>query len=190
MANKTPQKGARAWPPPSSLDDADKLLGEIGEAARQIQRNLADQDDEVSAITAHYETLNGPLEETIKIKFAALMRYATANRARILPDDKKSLALSQGTIGFRSTPSKVEIEGDEELVIKMLLRRRLKDLCRVKWELDKNAIKANPERVANVPGIAIVPGENFFAEPLEVDTETVKLSKKVPAPRAAQREAA
>lgn len=182
MANKTPAKGARAYPPPASVEDADRLLGEIGAAARIIERLLIDEEEEKSAIAAHFAAERAPHEEALKVKFAALNRWALDSRAKVFPEGKKSLDLSQGIIGFRATAAKVVIDEDmERAVIKALLRRKLTRMVRVKVEPDLNAIKKEPERVAGIAGLALVPGENFFAEPVEVDVERVTLTKKVPA---------
>lgn len=181
MANKTPLKGARAYPPPASKEDADRLLGEIGAAARAIERLIGEEEEERAAAAAHYAAQRAPHEEALKVKFAALARWALDNRATVFPADKKSLELPQGLIGFRSTPIKVEIADDmERAVIKALLRRHLRHMVRTKVEPNLQAIKEERERVEGIPGIAFVSGENFYAEPLEVDVDAVKLTKKVP----------
>lgn len=192
MANKTPAKGARAYPPPASKEDADKLLGEIGAAARALEQLELEAEDEIAATKAHYATQAAPHEETIKIKMAALWRWAVDNRGKEFPKDKKSLDLAQGVIGFRATPTKVEIDEElEKAVIKALLRRKLKHMVRIKVEPDLQAIKKEPGRVEGIAGITFVDGENFFAEPIDVDVEKVKLTKKVPARRgAAEKQAA
>jgi phage host-nuclease inhibitor protein Gam len=182
MGRKTPKKTALAYPPPATQEDADEMLGGIGECCRLIEVLAAEAEGEIAAIVARHAPRLRLNAEKVKAKFKALSRWAHDKRPQLFAGEKKSLALPQGRLGFRDTPPKVALEegADEEAIAAELLARGLTDLVRQTVKLDRQAIIKNPERIpADITAIDVEGGEVFFVEPIGIDLEKTKLTKKV-----------
>lgn len=171
---------AKAEAVPSSREEADTLLGQIGALQREVERIEADLSDQVSRSKADAKKRADPLVKQAEAKFVALMAWANASRETLLVEGRKSLALSQGTIGWRRAPPAVRVEkGQEDAVIAALEAAGLTDLLREVVELDKEAILREPARVGGIPDIMVEQAEHFWIKPLDVRVERKATSAKV-----------
>lgn len=122
-------------PVPASREEADALLGRIGDDQRQLELISAGLTETVARekLAAAAEAL--PIAGRLKESFAALHVWAQANRAELLERGRKSVSLSQGTIGWRMGNPEVRIgRGQEDLVVATLGRLGRGELIRTRQE--------------------------------------------------------
>lgn len=157
---------------PLTREEAEQLAGELATLARRIEAAELEAAEKIQSIKVALKAETAALSAEARSKFAALMAWANAHRAEILPKDRKSLTIAAGTIGWRVGNARVAVE-DEAAAIAWLEAHDLVKFVRIDVSLDKNALLEAPlEEVAEIPGIEIVPGrENFFFKPLEVERE-------------------
>lgn len=168
---------------PKSREEADALLAELGTLQRQLERIDLDLSEVVAAAKKSAAEKAKPLADQIRAKVAALCAYATASRDELIPAGRKSVNLSQGTLGFRMAPPAVKVaKGQEEFVITTLRRLGLEDLLRETVELDREAILRDPSRIAGLAGISVEQTETFYVKPLDVSVEQSVTSAKVTDP--------
>ena len=168
---------------PADLEAANALVGEIGTLQRQIDRIDLDLSEAVAALKKQAGDDAKPLADQVKAKVAALMAFATANRETIIPAGRKSVALSQGTIGFRLGNPTVKIaKGQDEAVIATLERLGLEKLLRRETAIDKEAILREPGTIQGLAGIGVAQVETFYVKPLDVASEQAVTTSTVTDP--------
>lgn len=152
-------------------EDAEQLLHDIGGAQRRVIEIEQVMNDELSAIKKKYEQHAQPHNEDITVKFRQLHGWAESNRDRLLDGKLKTCRLATGEISWRLRPPSVRIT-QAETVIETLKRLGLSELVRMKEEVAKDLILADPDRVEGVKGISVVSGvEDFVAKPFSSEIE-------------------
>lgn len=74
-------------------------------------------------------------------------------------------------VSWRVRPPKVNLRGVPKLLDMLKGDRKLKKFVRVKEEINKDAILADPKAVQDIKGISISSGvEDFVIKPFEVET--------------------
>lgn len=169
MAKPT-RKKAPALPVPRTQAEAEHLLARIGELQREIGRIEADMNDRLAAVKAEHEEAAGPLNLEIETVFSALHAWAEANRDMLCPGRLKTAKLASGEISWRTTPPSVRI-AQPDVVMERLKGMGLHDFIRVREEVDKTRILAEPQRVDAVKGISLVQREEFVAKPFSTEIE-------------------
>ena len=164
---RQPQKrAAETAPVPQNADQASALLAEIGEAQRQIEAAQAALDECVASAKVGAEAVVKPLQAAIALKTRGLEIWATANRDTLTHGGKtKTIALPAGALFWRLAPPAVRIAKLED-AIEALRSKGLLRFLRMKTEVNKEALLAEPETAGAIPGITIASaGEAFVAEP-------------------------
>ncbi len=175
MATKSKTRAANLAVP-QSLDEATTAVGRIGELQREIARTQADLSDEVARIKASAERAVAPLREEVEALTEGVRIWAEAHRMKLTDGGKvKYAGLATGRILWRLRPPRVSVRG-VEAVLEALKTMGLGRFIRVTEELDKDALRREPEVADTVPGISIgSAGEDFVIEPLDVVlSETVE----------------
>ena len=108
------------------LETADWALTKIAEAENEIEKNKSYADMQRHKIDEWETDVNKEFENTISFMKSHLQLY-------LQTQDKKSIKLINGNIGFRKRQDKWHIPNSEELV-KALESTELHDLIRVKKE--------------------------------------------------------
>ena len=108
------------------LETADWALTKIAEAENEIEKNKSYADMQRHKIDEWETDINKEFENTISFMKSHLQLY-------LQTQDKKSIKLINGNIGFRKRQDKWNIQNNEELV-KALESTELHDLIRVKKE--------------------------------------------------------
>jgi phage host-nuclease inhibitor protein Gam len=141
----------------------------FGCAEREHARIKADEGDQIAAIrAANVERLNELEAEQEKL-LNGIQYYAEAHRAELCPGNTKTANVQTGEISWRIDTPSVKVNG-EEAVIELLRARGLDRFVRVKESVNREAIKADPEAVAGIPGIKIVSGvEKFSVKAYDVE---------------------
>ena len=165
---------------PSTQAEAEKLLADIGRLQRQVVKIEADMNDQLAGIKDRHEKLAQPANEQIEIKFQALHAWAEAHRSELLKGKSKTAQLSTGELLWRTTPPAVKFRRGAkiEAIIAQLEDAKLFDLVRTVKEVNKEAILADPARVADIPSIEIRQREEFVAKPFESQIERAEPVKQ------------
>ncbi|CAA0130246.1 Uncharacterised protein [Starkeya nomas] len=167
MAVKSKTRGANL-PVPQNREEASAAVRVIGELNRDIARITADMNDELAAVKERYENAAAPLRERSEAATEGLKMWAEANRSTLTGGDKtKTVDLGTGEIKWRLRPPSVRLRG-EDTVIEKLRALGLGRFIRTKVEVNKEALKAEPDVARTVAGVSISSGgEDFVVEPFE-----------------------
>lgn len=158
------------FPVPQSRDEAAATVRAIGDLNRQHARLEADMNDQLARIKEAFETKGEPLRQAAAEKTEGLKMWAEANRMALTGGDKtKTVDLGTGILKWRLRPPSVRLTRIEE-VIARLKTLGLTRFLRVKEEVNKDALQAEPEVAQTVAGISIgSAGEDFIVEPFEAE---------------------
>ena len=146
-------------------------VGRIGAAQVQLSRLKASLEVTVAQANLAYENAVAPLRKAIDADTELLRGYFDANRSSLLTGDKKSVALTTGTIGLRKTASKIVVADANSLLALLQQDDALRRFVRSKTEtvVDIAALGAEPNVAATIPGVSVEGGTDaFFVKPLMV----------------------
>lgn len=180
MASKKQKLKEDAVPTPTSREEAERLLAEIGREQREVSLIEQAMNEELEQVKAKHHEQAKPYNDSIEGKFAALHRWAEANRDSLLAKGGKTARLATGLLTWRLTPPKVNVRGTDK-VLAALDRFGLTRFVRTKREIDKDAILREPEAVEGVEGLSISQKEEFAAVPDESEIERAEPSSKASA---------
>lgn len=156
-------------PVPQNRDQAASYVKEIGDAMREVSRIEHDLNDRMASAKAEAQAAAGPHQSKIKMLTEGLKTWAEANRDALTEGGRtKTADLGTGKLLWRLAPPRVTVSGGEA-VIEALARLGLEKFLRRKVEVDKEAMRADPDTARLVPGVTIgSAGEDFAVEPFEV----------------------
>jgi len=156
---------ARNLPVPQDETEANETIARIGKIDREVKRIEAGRDDELARIKdAHGQRIK-PLKEEREALLAGLETWAAGRRRKLLKSGRKSVRMPAGEFGWRLRPPRVTVSSKVD-VIAELQARRLKRFIRVTRQVNREAIREEPQAVADVPGIKVgSAGETFWVEP-------------------------
>lgn len=151
-----------------SLDEAQTLIGKIGDSQREIARLTTQMNDEIAQITQKYAEEINPHKLSIDELTAKVQIFCEANRDKLLEKGGKTANLITGEVAWRIRPPSVTLRKIDD-VIERLERFGLDRFIRVKKEINKEAILAEPTAVTDIAGITVNSGiEDFVITPFEV----------------------
>lgn len=159
---------APAQEAPQSKEEVAAQIRELGDLQRMLAREQADMNDAIAAIAQHYQPALETLTRAIEERQAGIQTWCEAHRAELTRDGKtKTANLVTGEVQWRQRPPSVTVRM-ADFVIETLRNLGLARFVRVKEEVNKEAILAEPEAVAGVAGITIKTGvEDFVITPFE-----------------------
>ena len=168
MAKPTKLKAKAQIDVPQNRGEAAADIRAIGDLQRDLQRQQADMNDKIAAITAEYQPTMDAINKRIMGLQEGVQAYCEANRAELTDGGKVKFAnLVTGEVNWRQRPPSVRITGADS-VIDTLRRLALGRFIRTKDEVNKEAILNEPEAVQGVAGISIISGvEDFVITPFE-----------------------
>ncbi len=150
----------------------------------ELRRLYADRDALVQKAQNYSAAIIAELEKEQKTKLALCEKFASAHRAELLPDEKKSKSAETplSVFGFRTgTPAlKLVAKMTWEKVVAMLQADRRPLWLRTKVEPAKDIMlgcaNANIKNVQVLAkyGVRVVQTESFFIEPKVDGAETIK----------------
>lgn len=156
----------------ANREQADETVRTIGELQRKRETLQTTMNEEIAAIKARYEAEAAPVAETIKALSHGVQVWAEAHRADLTRNGSKTVKLGNGELRWRTRPPSVTVRA-AGIVIEALKRLGLQRFLRVKEEINKEAILAEPDAVRDVKGISISQGEDFVIVPLATELEEV-----------------
>ena len=168
--SKAPKLKTRAGAPaPQNREEAASFIRRIGENNRAIARAEADMNDAIVKLKEAAEATAAPLADETKQLAEGLRAWCEANRALLTDNGKRKHAeLGTGRIEWRLAPPKVTIKGADAVL--HAIKTLGLPFVRIKEEIDKEAMLAEPEKARLVPGVSIGSGgETFSVEPFEAE---------------------
>jgi len=153
----------------TTRDELERVMGQLAQhtIARSIYADTMDK--RLTEVRAQFEERLGELDETIDELFDDLNAWAVLH-----PDSfagKKSLDLTHGTLGFRTTPPALKtakgVKWDH--VLDMLRCRGMQDYVRTIQEVNKEMLLQDRETIGTEKlarlGVEVKQDERFYAEP-------------------------
>ncbi len=175
MAKKAKQKTrALDFPVPQTMTEANSFIREIGVVQRERQKLEIKMNDEVDKIKAKYESRSGHFKSFIDAHTQGLQIFCAANRVALTKDGKiKTYKFPAGEVNWRSRPPKVKLRGVAK-ILESLKKLKLRKFIRIKEEVNKEAMLADPKKAVAVEGVSIGSGgEDFVITPFETKLEQV-----------------
>ena len=158
---------------PQSRTEMVEFIAEIGTLQRERERIQTRMNDELASIRTGFETEAEPLNKRIADLSRGVQLWCEVNRDELTRNGKtKTVGLPSGEVKWRTRPAKVMVRA-AEVVIETLKSLGLDRFVRVKEEVNKEAILADPAAVGGVKGITITQGEDFVIVPHETELEEV-----------------
>ncbi len=158
---------------PQSHDECVEAIAQIGRLQRERARIEAAMNDDLAAIRQAYEEQAKPLGDEIRQLTDGVQTFCEANRDRLTQGGKVKFArLASGEIKWRMRPPKVSLRGIDN-IIEACKRLGLTRFLRVKEEVNKDAMLAEPEVAQGLTGVNISQGEDFVVVPFETELEEV-----------------
>jgi len=159
---------------PQTMTELNDAVAGIGAAQRERDRIQAEMNDNLAAVRAEYEAMARPHADHIAELTQGVKVYCEAHRDELTKGGKvKTARLATGEVSWRTRPPSVVVRG-MEAVIDALRRLKLDRFLRVKTELDKDAILAEPEAVTAIKGLSISQKEDFVIKPDLTELEEVR----------------
>lgn len=130
-------------------------------------------NDQLAAVKQSFEELAAPYNEEIRLLSRGVQTWCEVHRSQLTQAGKvKHANLPSGEVKWRMRPASVIVRG-KDTVIELLKKLDLGRFVRIKEDVNKEAILAEPEAVKVIPGITISHGEDFVITPFESQLEEV-----------------
>lgn len=155
----------------TSRDEADETVRRIGELQRQREAIATRMNDTLASAKAAAEIEAAPINAAIKELSHGVQVWAEAHRDALCKGGK-TVKLGNGELRWRLRPPSVVVRG-AGMVVEALKRLGLNRFVRVKEEIDKAAILADPQAVQDVKGLQVSQGEDFVIVPFATELEEV-----------------
>lgn len=154
---------------PQSREEVAEAIAQIGQHTRTRARIEAAMGDELAAVRQRFEEQAEPHLVAISALLTGVQTWCEANRVSLTDGGKtKTGQFTSGAVWWRNTPPSVAIRS-VETVLKALRERGLGRFVRMKEEVNKEAILAEPEAVKDVWGIRVHSTEEFVVVPFEAE---------------------
>lgn len=164
---------AVAIPVPQSREQVVGAIAEIGQRQRERERIQAAMNDELAAVRQRYEEEARPHADAITRLSDGVHLWCEANRDELTNGGKtKTASLSSGEVKWRMRPHKVSLRGLDN-IIDACKKLGLTRFLRVKEEVNKDAMLAEPDLAQTITGVSISQGEDFVIVPFETELEEV-----------------
>lgn len=155
---------------PQTLDDVERILGELALKDARRRALTAKMDAELKAIRDRYATDLDALDAAAKDLEAEIASWAELHKEAFV--DKRSILLTHGAIGWRlGNPAirlRPRVKAEQAL---QMVKERLPQYVRVTEELDKAGLlaavagKALSAEALAACGLRVAQTERFYCEP-------------------------
>ena len=155
---------------PQSKDEVAADIKTIGDLQREQQALVAQMNESIAEITAVAQPKIEELAQKIDALQDGVQSWCEANRDALTHGGKtKTADFITGTVSWRQRPPSVNVRG-LDVILDTLRRLHLDRFIRVKEEVNKEAVLADPEAVRGVAGLTIRTGmEDFIISPFELE---------------------
>lgn len=165
---------AADFPVPQSAEEVNDFIYRLGIAQRQRFGIETDMNDRLAEVKAAHEALAKPVSDQIGGLLKGLSAWCEANRAALTKEGKvKFHRFAAGEVSWRRRPPKVSVRY-VDAVIEAVKKLDLTKFLRVKEEVNKEAMLADPDLARTIAGVTIgSEGEDFVVKPFETELEEV-----------------
>jgi phage host-nuclease inhibitor protein Gam len=163
-----------------SLKHFEELVDDVAKNQIELERLLAEQEDELQKVRDEYESMISTTKNAIKSDFALAQSYAEHHREELLPGGKKTSATAQARFGFRLSPGTLKQLNRQWTVAKSIEALEDSDrfnLITVKKSLNKDEIKEqikDDEELAKF-GLRLDAPDEFWIEAKRDETAEKRL---------------
>ena len=165
---KLKTKGANL-PVPQTTEQAADAIFEIGTIDRNLQRLDADLKDALAAVKRRFEEKSAPLKEQKTALMEGVKIFCEARRDELTGGKSKTIAFTTGEVSWRFRPPSVKVIGGDDNLLGFIQNSGLDDLqqfVRVKYEINREAMREDPATASTLPGVHIgSAGEDFEVKP-------------------------
>lgn len=151
---------------PQTLVEADMDVIEIGRLKAELDQNSLQLVEGISKLQEEAAAYRESREARIEELSVGVKSFAESHRSELTEHGKtKTVPLpSGGELQWRMTPPELVVSSAVKLatIIAALKRRGLVRFIRVKEELDKQALKKEPDVVSTVRGLSLKQHEEFI----------------------------
>lgn len=153
---------------PQSRDDCAAHIRRLGDVQRARARLETEMNDRLAALIEECAPELAALKAQADALMEGIRTWCEAHRTALTDGGKvKTANLVTGDVAWRQRPPSVSVRG-AETVIETLERLGLAQFVRLKREVNKEAVLADPDAVRGVAGITVVCGvEDFVVTPFE-----------------------
>ena len=151
---------------PQTREEVAEAIAAIGRAQRERTRIEAGMGDALAQVRAPFEQRAQALAAQIDALHGGVQIWCAANRDALTGGKSKTATFPTGTVAWRTTPPRVVLKGIDG-VLRALKLRGLHRFVRQKEEVNREALLAEPETAATVPGVRIEQDEEFIVTPHE-----------------------
>lgn len=146
------------------------MLARLGALQRDLSVASAALDENVASLKEAAEAGAAPLKAEAEALTRGIQTWAEANRERLtLAGRVKTVKLTTGEIAWRTRPPSVKLR-DQGAILEFLVKVGLTRFIRVKSEVNREAMLAEPAAAGAVPGVTISSeGEDFVVTPASVE---------------------
>ncbi|MCE9500898.1 MAG: host-nuclease inhibitor Gam family protein [Leptospira sp.] len=158
-------------------------IAELGSVQREKENLVAGANKKMGDIQTQLQADVSPLDAKITSIAAQIKHFSDNNREELYPDGTKTRKLPTGSLQYRTIPAAVKTKLTQKITEKILVNAKLLDMfnkfvekCgkiffRVKLELNKEAVLADPSGAKKL-GIEIgEESERFYIKPSEIEAE-------------------
>lgn len=150
---------------PTTLQEAADALSKLGAHQRETQRLQAMMNDEIAKIKEKYAEQADQYNQMIVSLLEGLHLYAESHRHELLTGGKKTVQLTTGEIGWRTTTPRVQLKNIEMIIERIKAKNLTEKFIRIKEEINKEAMLQEPEVACQIPGVSIKQNETFWVKP-------------------------
>lgn len=155
---------------PQSALDTQSAITTLGQVQRDLVRIEADINDQIAIINQQQAARIEALRNQRDALQCGIQTWCEANRATLCGKGK-SANLVTGEVAWRQRPPSVTVRA-ADAVIDHLGKLGLTQFVRIKHEINKEAILAEPDLVRGIKGLSINVGvEDFVITPFSMDLE-------------------
>jgi phage host-nuclease inhibitor protein Gam len=154
-------------PIPKNEVEAARLLSKLEKLKLILDGEQVELDKAIHDLIKKANRKTESVSSEFAEMYGALKSYATKNKDELTEGGKRrSITWVTGTVGWRNTPEGISVPRDtkekERLIARIIAIRKAKFLRR-KWELNIEAMEANPEEATAIEGInRRAASESFF----------------------------
>jgi phage host-nuclease inhibitor protein Gam len=159
---------------PTDRIELNERISELGRNERIREKIALEMNEAIAKIKKRYAEDVKEYDDKISELLAGIAAYCEVHRDELTENGKsKTVSLPAGTISWRICPPSCRLT-KPEVIMELLKRKGLHRFIRVKEEISKDMILAEPTAVAGVKGITIIKGKEELAiEPDRSELEKV-----------------
>lgn len=151
--------------------ELESAVGQLAHSTTEKQRLTAEMEQEITMVRARYETPLGTLTADLEAITAAAAEWAARNPGEF-PANRKSLALTHGTIGWRIGQPTLKTQPGwtwDRVLEKLTGTEEWMRFIRIKSEVAKDLLLGERETLGpdalKTLGVRVEQAEPFFIEP-------------------------